>query len=299
MGFVIVNPTITTIIIVAAYLILAPFIGGLLDGIDRKISARMQGRKGPSVLQPFYDIKKLFCKETLIVKRSQEFLVMTYLIFMIITGAMFFAGVDILLCFFALTTAAMFLVIAASFTHSPYASIGVQRELLQMMAYEPMVLLTAVGFYVAQNTFEVRELVNAEYPAIMYLPGVFIGFVFILTIKFRKSPFDLSTAHHAHQEVVKGITQEMSGRNLGLIELAEWYETVFLLGVVGLFCITSNPWSILIAVAVIVVIYFLEILIDNVSARVHWKTLLFSAWGVTLIAGGINIVILVLMGLNK
>lgn len=293
------NSTLFLIIRVVAYLVLAPFIGGLLDGIDRKISARMQGRKGPSILQPFYDLKKLFCKETLIVKRSQEFLVMTYLIFMVITGAMFFAGVDILLCFFALTTAAMFLVIAASFTHSPYASIGVQRELLQMMAYEPMVLLTAVGFYVAQNTFAVKELAVADLPAIAYLPGVFIGFIFILTIKFRKSPFDLSTAHHAHQEVVKGITQEMSGRNLALIDLAEWYETVFLLGVVGLFCLNSNPWSILIAVVVIAIVYFLEILIDNVSARVHWKTLLFSSWGVTIIAGGINITILVLMGLNK
>ena len=29
----------------ALYLILAPFVGALLDGIDRKITARMQGRK--------------------------------------------------------------------------------------------------------------------------------------------------------------------------------------------------------------------------------------------------------------
>ena len=37
------------------YLLLAPFIGAFLDGIDRKITARMQGRKGPSIWQPFYD----------------------------------------------------------------------------------------------------------------------------------------------------------------------------------------------------------------------------------------------------
>ena len=36
------------------YIIGAPFAGGLLEGIDRKVSARMQGRKGPSLLQPFY-----------------------------------------------------------------------------------------------------------------------------------------------------------------------------------------------------------------------------------------------------
>ena len=52
----------TRIIIAVLYVLLAPFVIGLLDGFDRKISARMQGRRGPSVLQPFFDIKKLFEK---------------------------------------------------------------------------------------------------------------------------------------------------------------------------------------------------------------------------------------------
>ena len=51
------------VVIVLAYLILAPLIGGLLDGLDRIISARMQRRKGPSILQPFYDLGKLFSKQ--------------------------------------------------------------------------------------------------------------------------------------------------------------------------------------------------------------------------------------------
>lgn len=283
-----------SVIFLILYLVLAPFIGGLLDGIDRKVSARMQGRKGPSVFQPFYDVIKLFQKEPLVVKRSQTFLVMTYLIFMVIAGGLFYAGMDLLLCFFALTTCAMFLVLAASFTHSPYASVGCQRELVQMMAYEPMVLLTAVGFYVATDTFYVSEIITRDTSAILYLPGVFVGFLFILTIKMRKSPFDLSTAHHAHQEVVRGITQEMVGSNLALIHLAEWYEVVFLMGVVALFIVNSNPISYVVAVVVILATYFFEILIDNVSARVNWKVLLVSTWAVTLIAGGINLTILVL-----
>lgn len=48
---------------VLAYLVLAPIVGGLLDGVDRIVSARMQRRKGPSILQPFYDLGKLFSKE--------------------------------------------------------------------------------------------------------------------------------------------------------------------------------------------------------------------------------------------
>ena len=57
------------IISAVAYLLLAPLAGALLSGIDRKICARMQGRKGPSVLQPLYDVYKLMKKQTKIINR--------------------------------------------------------------------------------------------------------------------------------------------------------------------------------------------------------------------------------------
>ena len=119
----------------------------LLEGIDRKVSARMQGRKGPSVLQPFYDIYKLFAKQSVVVNSVQDFLVCGFLIFVVFTGALFFWGGDILLVFFALTLAGIFFIMSACSANAPYSSTGAQRELMQMMAYEPMVLLTAIGFY--------------------------------------------------------------------------------------------------------------------------------------------------------
>lgn len=290
------NDLTLRIIFAACYLVLSPFVAGLLDGIDRKLSARMQGRKGPSILQPFYDIAKLRKKQFLSAYRLQLVLVLSYMIFVIFTGVLFFAGLDLLLCFFALSTAVMFLILASTSTHSPFSSQGTHREMMQMMAYEPMVLLTAVGFYLACNSFSVFEITtHGSIPAIVYLPGFFIGFVFILTIKFRKSPFDLSTSHHAHQEVVRGVTTEMVGAEYAMTTIAEWYEMIFLLGVVGLFFITSNPWSILWTVAAILVVFFLEILIDNVSARVKWQLMLKLAWSVTIVAGGLNLFILTLI----
>ena len=58
-----------------------------------------------------------------------------------------------------------------------------------MMAYEPMILLTSIGFYLAKGTFNVGEIITGKLPSIIYLPGVFIGFIFILTIKFRRVSF--------------------------------------------------------------------------------------------------------------
>lgn len=283
------------VIMMIVFIIVAPFIGGFVDGIDRKVTARMQGRKGPGILQPFYDVKKLAQKQLLTMNKFQLLMIMSYLFFVILSGALFFGGFDMLMCFFSVSTAAMFLILASTSTHSPFSTIGSHREMMQMMSYEPMELLTAVGFYLATGSFRVVEIIQAEVPAILYAPGFFIGFCFILTIKFRKSPFDLSTSHHMHQEVVKGVTTEMVGIEYAVVTVAEWYENVFLLGIVGMFFITSNPLSYVGAIVAIAVVIFIEILIDNTSARVKWDLMLKLAWTVTLITGGLNLFILELI----
>ena len=91
------------VICILAFLILAPILGGLLSGLDRKISARMQGRIGPSILQPFYDVQKLLSKQFIVVNYAQIFLVVSFLATVVFTGCLFFGGSDILLCFFLLS----------------------------------------------------------------------------------------------------------------------------------------------------------------------------------------------------
>lgn len=285
----------TRIILAVCFIVLAPFVGGFLEGCDRKISARMQRRIGPPVLQPFYDVTKLFKKQYVVVNRSVHFLLVSYMSLMILTGAMLFAGTDLLMCFFVLSTAATFLYFAAAVTNSPYTTIGAQRELIQMMAYEPAVLLTAAGFYVAAGSFNTADIINSDYSLIIKMPGFFFAFVFIMTIKMRKAPFDISTSHHAHQELVKGITTEMSGKNLGIFNITEWYENIFLLGVVALFILNKNPWSILAAVIVILLVYFVEILIGNSNARMKWEKMLKMTWIVTLLSAGVNLLVLMVI----
>jgi len=256
------------------FLVLAPVAGGLIAGIDRKITARMQGRVGPPILQPFYDVGKLFEKERVVVTTAQNFYVLAYLVFIALSGAIFFAGGDLLLTVFAFTLAHVFLVLGAYAVHSPYSHIGAERELIQVMAYEPMIILVVVGFYMVTGSFFVDAIAAATVPAIVYLPGIFIGFAAILTIKLRKSPFDISTSHHAHQEIVKGITTEFSGSTLAQIEIAHWYENIFLLGLVYLFF----AWNPVIAIIAVAVTYVAEIYIDNVTARVRWQAALKSGW---------------------
>ncbi len=284
--------TIEMIVKALLYIVLAPLIGGLLAGVDRVFSARMQGRQGPPVFQPFYDVNKLLHKQTTVVNSIQVLFVSVYLIFTVFTGTLFFAGGDMLLVFFALSMSEVMLVLAAFSTNGPYSIMGAQRELLQMMCYEPMTLLVAIGFYYANGSFMVNDLIHAEIPAIVQIPGFFIGFVFILIIKLRKSPFDLSTSHHMHQEMVKGLTTDLSGGNLALVEIAEWYDLVLMMGIVGMFFITENPISRVWAIIAIAVVFFCETLIDNLFPRVKYKTMLIVTWSVILIFAGTNLLIL-------
>ena len=117
--------------------------------------------------------------------------------------------------------------------------------------------------------------------------------LFILTIKLRKSPFDLSYSHHAHQDLVKGVTTEMSGKVLGQVEIMHWCENVLFLAWIALFFVWNSPVCIIAVVVALVLVYFLEIWIDNNFARVKWQLLLKSAWIVTLVFAGINIALLV------
>lgn len=273
---------------VILFIILGPLVGGLLAGIDRIISAKMQGRVGPPLFQPFYDVFKLLKKETLIVNKSQNFYVFAFLVVVIFTGCLFFAGEDLLLVVFALTLASILLVLAGFSTSSPYSHMGAERELLQMMSYEPMIIIMTVGIYMVTKDFYVSKIVSFDKPLVMYLPGVFLGFLYILTIKFRKSPFDLSMSHHAHQEIVRGITTEFSGKKLAMIEIAHWYENVFLLGFVYLF-FGSNP---IVAIIVTLTTFLLEVFIDNSNARAKWGFTMVSSWVVAITLGMVNIVAL-------
>ena len=275
-----------------AYLILAPVIGGLLSGVDRKISARMQRRVGPPIMQPFYDFFKLWDKQPVAVNKAQSFYVTGFLLFVVISGLFFFTHGDILLVVFTLTMASVCFIVAAYSSNSPYSQIGAERELVQTMSYEPMLLLMALGFYLNCGTFSIGEILKSPQMNFIYMPGIFVGLSYILLIKFRKSPFDLSVSHEAHQELIQGALTEISGRSLALIELAHWYENVFLLGFVYLFVAWAAPWSPALGLFMCAFTYFGDILVDNCCSRVKWENMLASTWLVTLVAGFENIILL-------
>lgn len=274
---------------VVVFAVCAPVLGCLLDGLDRKVSARMQGRVGPRLLQPYYDLRKLLSKEQATVNAVDEAYVLCGLVFAILAGGLFISGSNLLMCVFLVTLATLFVVVAAYSSRSPYADTGADRECLQVMSYEPMLLIMTVGFFTATQSFDIAALPALSAPIVCTLVPIFIGLLFILTIKLRKSPFDLSYSHHAHQEIVKGITTEMSGRTLALVDVMHWCESVLFLMWVGMFFVWDSPISPVVALVAVAAVWLLEVWIDNNFARVKWQRCLASAWLVALVAGVVNL----------
>jgi ech hydrogenase subunit B len=277
---------INTYALILAGLVAAPLLGGLINGLDRILTARFQARVGPPVVQPFYDVVKLLGKEKMVVNVWQAFCAYGYLAATAISVVLFFLQSDLLLILFIQTVGAVFLVVGALSSTSPYSQVGAHRELLQILSYEPLLVLVTVGIYLETGSFKIRQVYSWDEPLLLKLPFLFVVLSYALTIKLRKSPFDLSTSHHGHQELVKGLLTDYSGPFLALTEIGHWFEVVLILGLCSLFWATSWMGMITIVAAT----YFLEIMIDNVSARMNWRWMLGYVWAMGLTLSVVNLV---------
>ncbi len=263
-----------TLILVIIGLVAGPLLGGLIAGLDRRVTAWFQSRQGPPIMQAFYDVAKLFGKEKVVVNQWQILCAWVYLIAAATSVALFFAQSDLLVIFFVQAVGAVFLVMGAMAAKSPYSQVGAQRELMQILAYEPVLILVFVGFYMVTGSFSIDAIWSVEMPLLAKMPLLYLALGYALTIKLRKSPFDFSTSHHGHQELVKGVLTEYSGPYLALIEIAHWYETILVLGLCALFWHTNVAWMAVLLVAT----YMLEILVDNTMARMTWRWMLKRVW---------------------
>ena len=256
-------------------IVLAPILAGYLNGIDRIITARLQGRKGPPLHQPFYDMIKLFAKVGMITSPMQVVYAVAYLLFAILTFVLLILGQDFIMIIFSASLAAVMFILAGMATKSPYSQIGSHREIMQVLAYEPILILTGFGIFFYTGSFEVKSLFKEGLaPMLYYLPLLFFALTIMLTIKMRKSPFDFATSHHGHQELVKGITTEFSGPYLFIVELAHWYEFIFVMGLIVIFFAT-NLW---IGILLAFIFFLLELVIDNITPRLTYKWMLWASW---------------------
>lgn len=211
--------------------------GMLLCGIDRKIVAKMQKRVGPPVLQPFYDFFKLCGKETIVPAAASGTVFMAAPIvglaalvvlqlFIPIHGFTAFSGMaDVIVILYLLLIPAMAAMLGGAASGSPYAGIGLSREMVTVISCElPLVLvLLAVGKVAGGDsvTFSMSNIVkfqldNGSLITHASLIPAAIAFLLIIPGETGSHPFDTA---EAETEICEGLLSEYSGGPLAVFKL--------------------------------------------------------------------------------
>jgi ech hydrogenase subunit B len=263
-------------------ILLTPILGGLIYGMERVLRARMQNRIGPPVLQPFYDMYKLLDKQPIVVNSYHIVFAFLHMITLWITVALLIVGFNFLYIIFFHLIATVFVVLAGFSVRSVYSHLGSNRELMAMVAYEPVLILIAIGFYLVYGSFDTSVIFHS--PIMLdKMVLLFLAFLILIPVKLKKSPFD---ATEAHQEIVGGVELEYGGVFFEILYMAKWIEYIFIFSLIFLFCANNFMMGIVLSLFIFLVLN----LIDNATARVKIGELVKIVLGFGLILSLINIV---------
>jgi formate hydrogenlyase subunit 4 len=231
------------------------FFGLLYKGIDRKISAHMQGRIGPPIRQPFRDVAKLFVKENIIPDNAIPWIFnLIPLIGLIVTTSillylplggfppLFSTSGDLIVVLYLLIIPSLSLVIGGFSSGSPYAIVGAQREMATMIAYEfPLaILIITIAWNLLQKgvtqVFSFSTIASMPVWNQVVGPLGFIGFAILLVVLLLVTPAELSKipfdSPEAETELAGGLLVEYSGRNLAMYYLIDGVKTVVMASIV-------------------------------------------------------------------
>ena len=272
-------------IIESILILLAPLAGGLIYGLERVVRARMQNRQGPPILQPFYDMYKLIEKRSSIVHPMHIVLALLHFITVWAVVALIIFGVNFLYVIFLHLLATMFLVLAGFSVKSVYSHIGSNRELLAMLAYEPIFILIATGFYLLNDSYAI-SLIRSDDAQIISMFLLFLAFLLTIPLKLKKSPFD---GCEAHQEIVGGVEIEYSGVYFEILYMAKWLEYVFVYLLLLLFAGNNVVLGSILTIGV----FFVVNLVDNSTSRVNMPDTIKIIMGFGLTLSVLNILGLV------
>ncbi len=211
-------------------------IAPLYSGVLSRLKEMVQSKRGPSILQPYRDIWKLFHKDEVV---SQEatwiFCVTPYLVFVVplfvtilipvLTDyplSFAFMG-DMLAGGFFLGLAGFFTALAAVDTGNPYGPMGASRTRMVGFLAEPvfMIVFFTVSF-VAQSTipYIVQQRWIASF-AVFFSPThvlLLIAFLMLILAEGGKIPVDNPSGHFELAMIDESKGLEFSGRGAALMK---------------------------------------------------------------------------------
>jgi formate hydrogenlyase subunit 4 len=227
-------------------LLVAPFFQGVL----RTVTARIQSRKGPPIWQAYFDLLKLLGKEdiesgeTPLMQRFAVYLSLATVLTLACLVPMGFPvpmnGVaDAILLIYLLTLSGVCTLLAGFAAGSTYSLIGASREMLTMIALEPLFAVAVVIGAVHTGSFRLDTVLDGS----VYATGVPVSGILMLGVMLlsfqafvQRAPFDIS---EAETEIMEGPLMEYSGPKLALLKYAQMAKLIIYS---ALFVALFAPW---------------------------------------------------------
>lgn len=218
----------------------------VFDWLDRKTTARMQGRIGPMVagprgiLQPVADFFKLTTKEEIIPEFSDRLVfewgpplffaapaVGTIFIPVISLSAVVSNEYDLLFILFVLAFSTLMAAMLGYASAGRYSTVAIGRLVVQYTGFEVPLIISIVTPAILAGSLSVGGIVSAQ-SGLWYIflaPISFTVFIIAALAELEKAPFDIPSAK---TEIVAGWMTEFSGRPLAYVKLTKNLSYVFL-----------------------------------------------------------------------
>ncbi len=267
-------------------LLFIAIVGMLMSWLERKISARIQWRKGPPWYQSFADLIKLMGKEVLVPAEANLFTfyfapLLAFFSVALAGAVVMVSGLykvgfvgDLIVVAYLLIMPSLALVLGGSASGNPVSAVGASREMNLAFSYElPFVLAIMVPIIKSGGAIKLTEL--GQVNSMVYASGIIAFVVMVVTLhaKLGFPPFDIA---EAETELMGGVILEYSGILLGLFELAK--QMLLLVGpafIVQILWGGLNSWW---AILKIGLVFLLLVLIKNTNARLRIDQALKFFW---------------------
>jgi formate hydrogenlyase subunit 4 len=237
-----------SILNIALLLALAP----LFQGILRKITALIQSRQGPPLLQPYFDLLKLLGKEDIETgqtPRMQRFAAYLSLATLLSLACYIPMGYkaplntagDAILIAYLLTLSGICTLLAGLAAGSTYSLVGISREMMTMIALEPLFAIAILAGAIQKGSLRLDDIFSGSVYGAEGLPlsGILLAIVMLLSFQafVQRVPFDTS---EAETELMEGPLIEYSGPKLALFKYAQMAKLIIYSALfIGLFI----PWG--------------------------------------------------------
>lgn len=268
----------------------------LFAWIDRKVTARVQWRVGPPLLQPVYDFVKLLGKEVIVPAGGAKVLfLLTPLLGLsavtVVSTLVWQANIwpgsgfvgDLIVAVYLLTIPSLSVILGGFASNNRVASLGASREMKMILSYElPFILALVVPIINAGGAIRLDAMVRAQ-PAVWHISGIlaFIVAIVCMQAKLGLVPFDVA---EADTELMTGPFVEYSGAPLAVLKLTRsmmlFVMPVFLVTVFwGGIAAGGGILGVILGCLKIVLLLVIVILLRNTNPRVRIDQAVGFFWG--------------------